>query len=123
MAGIGVPGAAKATPQSGFRAALAFYPACGLKGRFEDGYRPYAPVRVFHGTDDEEVSPRRCSALVEKAREIGGDVAIRLYHGATHGFDDPSPKRSRLPANAAAAADAIERAVRFFGKELQGRQR
>jgi dienelactone hydrolase len=122
MAGIGVQGGAPPTPQSGFRAALAFYPACGLKGRFEDGYRPYAPVRVFHGTDDEEVSPRRCSALVEKARELGSDIAIRLYDDATHGFDDPSPKRRHLPANATAAADAIARAERFFAKELEGAQ-
>src|SRR6266699_2400448 len=35
---------------AGFRAALAFYPACGLKGQFDGSYRPYAPVQVFHGT-------------------------------------------------------------------------
>src|SRR5205085_12357640 len=40
----------------GFVAALAFYPACGLKGAFEDGYKSYAPVRVFMGLADEEVS-------------------------------------------------------------------
>ena len=34
------------TPTTGFRGALAFYPACGLKGQFEDGVVPYAP-RVF----------------------------------------------------------------------------
>jgi dienelactone hydrolase len=121
MAGIGAPGGAKATPQTGFRAALAFYPACGLKGRFDDGYRPYAPVRVLHGSDDEEVSPRRCRAFVRKAREHGGDIAIHVYDGATHGFDDPSRKRQRIEANASAAEDAIERAQRFFAEALEGR--
>jgi carboxymethylenebutenolidase len=120
LAGSGAPGLAKTSPETGFRAGLAFYPACGLKGRFEDGYRPYAPVRVFHGADDEEVSPRRCRALVRKSRALGGDIAIRVYEGATHGFDDPSRKRRRIPANAAAAKDAIERALRFFARELGG---
>jgi carboxymethylenebutenolidase len=112
-AGIAAP-----TPATGFRAALALYPACGLKGRFEDGYRPYAPVRIFHGTDDEEVSPRRCGALVKKSRALGGDIAIRFYEGATHGFDDPGRKRQRLAANAAAFKDAVARARRFFAREL-----
>jgi carboxymethylenebutenolidase len=114
------PGIAAPTPATGFRAAIAFYPACGLKGRFEAGYRPYAPVRVFHGTDDEEVSPRRCGTFVERSRSLGGDIAIRFYEGATHGFDDPGRKRQRIPANAAAFADAVERAQHFFARELEG---
>ncbi|HEY7549531.1 MAG TPA: dienelactone hydrolase family protein [Hyphomicrobiaceae bacterium] len=116
---IDAPGISMPTPTSGFRAALAFYPACGLKGRFQAGYRPYAPVRVFHGTADEEVSPRRCSRLVERGRALGGDTRIELYDEATHGFDDPSPKRRRIPANAAAAEDAVNRALRFFAEALQ----
>jgi carboxymethylenebutenolidase len=116
---IGAPGIETPTPATGFRAAVAFYPACGLKGRFEAGYRPYAPVRVFHGTADEEVSPRRCRRLVERARALGGDMRIDLYDGATHGFDDPSRKRRRLPANAAAAEAAANRALRFFAEALQ----
>jgi carboxymethylenebutenolidase len=111
--GIGAP-----TRATGFRAALAFYPACGLKGRFDAGYRPYAPARIFHGTDDEEVSPRLCGALVERSRARGGDIQIRLYEGATHGFDDPGRKRQRIPANAAAFDDAVARAQRFFAHEL-----
>jgi dienelactone hydrolase len=121
MAGIGAPGPARPTPQTAFRAALALYPACGLKGRFDDGYRPYAPVQVLHGTDDEEVSWRRCDAFVASSRALGGDIRIYIYDGATHGFDDPSRKRRRLPSNAAAAADATDRAVRFFAKELADR--
>ncbi len=88
---------ARPTPATGFRAALAFYPACGLRGRFDGGYRPYAPVRIFHGTDDEEVSPRRCGTLVEKSRALGGDMRIRVYEGAT-----PRLRRSRPQAPAPA---------------------
>jgi len=115
--------AAMATsPQrSGFAAALAFYPACGLKGQFETGYTPYAPVRVFMGDADEEVSPKRCKALIDASRAAGGDITIRLYPGATHSFDDPGAKRQKVEANAAATDDAVERALRFFRRELGGR--
>src|SRR5437879_6053159 len=95
------PRAPRACPQwccctaaPGFRAWLAFYPACGLRGNFDTtGYRPYAQVRVFHGSADEEVSPRRCASFVEKSRAQGGEIAIKVYPGATHDFDDPGRRR------------------------------
>jgi len=114
MAEGSTPGSAK-----GFTAALAFYPACGLKGQFDDGYRPYSPVRVFHGTADEEVSYKRCQKLIEKSHAQGGDITIKLYAGANHGFDDPGRKRQSVKANADATADARERAQRFFAMQLR----
>jgi dienelactone hydrolase len=102
----------------GFRAALAFYPACRLKGAFDRGYRPYAPVTVLQGIDDEEVSARVCASLVERSRSEGGMIAIKLYPGATHDFDDPGRRRQSVEANAAAAADAINRALLFFRRNL-----
>jgi carboxymethylenebutenolidase len=119
---VDAPGIENPTPKTGFRAALIFYPACGLKEHFDEkGYVPYAPVRVFHGTGDEEVSPRKCSKLVERSRTLGGDISIQLYRGATHGFDDPNSKRQRLDANAEAREDAIARSVRFFARQLKAR--
>jgi carboxymethylenebutenolidase len=103
----------------GFVAALAFYPACGLKDQFENGYKPYAPVRVLMGLADEEVSPKRCKALVDASRAEGGDIAITLYPGATHSFDDPSTKRQKVEANADATEDAVARAVRFLADKLR----
>jgi len=104
----------------GFRAAVAFYPACGLKGQFQDSYLPYAPVRVFHGTADEEVSPRRCGDLVERSRADGGAIEIRFYPGATHSFDDPGNKRQSIAANVIATEDAVARSLRFFADQLGG---
>jgi dienelactone hydrolase len=115
------PGIDRPTPQTGFRAAVVFYPACGLKGRFDDGYVPYAPVRVYHGTADEEVSHRVCGRLVKRSREDGGDIEIHYYKEATHSFDDPGRRRQRVAANADATEDVIDRAEQFFARELRGR--
>lgn len=108
--------------QTGFAAAISFYPACGLKGAFEAGYRSYAPVRVFMGAADEEVSPRRCESLVTASRQSGGDIEITMYPGATHGFDDPGAKRQSVAANADATDDAIARAVSFLAGKLGTRR-
>jgi carboxymethylenebutenolidase len=108
------------TPVSGFRAALAFYPGCGLKGTFDaKPFHPYAPVLVLQGTGDEEVSYRRCVTLVERSREGGGDVAITLYPGATHSFDAPTEMRQNIQANAEARRDALMRAHDFFVRYLE----
>jgi dienelactone hydrolase len=116
------PGMDHPNPRTGFRAALIFYPACALKGQFEpEGYLPYAPVHVFHGTADQETSASRCATLVERSRNLGGEIAVTLYPGATHGFDDPSRKRQRNPANATATEDAVEKARDFFALHLEGR--
>ena len=116
------PGAVMRSPVTGFRGALALYPACGLKGMFtEGGYRPYAPVRVLMGDADEEVSPKRCAALVDKSRAEGGDIEIHLYPGATHDFDDPGRTRQSVDANVAAKTDAMEQAESFFAKLIAGK--
>ena len=109
-------------PKLGFRAALALYPACGLKGFFDAGYLPYAPVRVLQGDADEEVSPRRCAAFVERSRAVGGNIDITLYPGATHDFDDPGARRQSLKANVAAKVDALMQAQAFFAEQVRGGQ-
>jgi dienelactone hydrolase len=101
----------------GFRAALVFYAGCGLRGHFDaQGYRPYATVLAFHGTADEETSPQRCRRLVERSRSRGGDISLKLYPGASHGFDDPG--RQKEPANRAATADAKASAEALFERIL-----
>lgn len=113
------PGIVSPTPATGFRGAVVFYPACGLKQQFDDGIIPYAPVRVFQGTADAEVSPKRCAALVAKSRAAGGDIQLELYPDAVHGFDDPSPQRQSDEANAAATRDATAQAKAFFAGLLR----
>jgi len=111
------PGLVTPTPATGFRAALLFYPGCRIQARTD--YRPYAPVLLFIGSEDEEVSPLPCRQLAEQVRSRGdGDLELVWYPGATHAFDDPGRRRQRLEANRSARADAMERAVRFFGQHL-----
>src|SRR5215510_9140926 len=101
----------------GFRGALVFYAGCGLRGHFDaQGYRPYATVLAFHGTADEETSPRLCQKLVERSRTLGGDITLKLYPGASHGFDDPG--RQNEPANRAATTDAKATSEALFARIL-----
>jgi carboxymethylenebutenolidase len=113
------PARATLPPQGGFRGALAFYPACALKGQFDDGLVPYAPVRMLIGTADEEVSPAVCAELTARSRARSGDLAITLYSGATHDFDDPGVNRRGRYANAIAWQDAAGRAIAFFARLLR----
>lgn len=101
-----------------FRAGLAFYPGCGLDNKFPRGYTPYAPVHIFIGTADEEVSPQKCETLVQASRNSGNNIEITVYPDATHDFDDPGAKRQGVPANVAATADATTKAVSFMGQYL-----
>jgi carboxymethylenebutenolidase len=106
-------------PDAGFRAALAFYPGCGLNDAFRDGYTAYAPVQILIGTSDEEVSPQRCEALVADNRRPDNPLAMTVYQQATHDFDDPGTKRQSVAANVAALGDATKTAAAFMGQWLK----
>jgi dienelactone hydrolase len=113
------PGISNPTPATGFRAALVFYAGCALHERYDaKGYLPYTKVLAFHGMADRETLYSRCQRLVERSRSKGGDISIKLYPGATHSFDDPGQRRQRVPANAAATADAIASSEALFEQIL-----
>ena len=92
-----------------FRAALVFYPGCGPKALLSRRVATDAPVWVFLGSADEEVSPTACAEVL--AHASGGPVAVTTYPGATHDFDDPGTSRQSDAANRAAKADAMARAA------------
>jgi len=91
-----------------FRAALVLYPGCGPKALLSRHVAVDAPVWVFLGAADEEVSPGVCVDVLGRAS--GGPVSVTTYPGATHDFDDPGTARQSEPANRAAKADAMARA-------------
>jgi dienelactone hydrolase len=111
-------GIANPSPASGFRAALTFYPGCGMEA-IQGAYMPYAPIQMFVGTQDEEVSAKRCIAWEKRVLSAGGSIELTAYEGAQHDFDDPSASRQRNEANAAATRDAVRRSEEFFGRQLK----
>lgn len=106
----------------GFRAAIALYPGCLLKKRFDKkGYKPYAPVRLFMGSADKGASPTTCKTLVERSRKARGDIDLTLYEGAGHGFDEPGRRNQGVEPNAQATADVRTKAAVFFEQALASR--
>jgi dienelactone hydrolase len=119
--GIYNPALDNATPETGFRAGMAFYPGCGKRALFDDGrYLTYAPLIAFLGGADEEVSPDICTHVLEKAQATGGSrVEFIVYPDATHNFDDPGEAHQRIEANHTATVAAKEKAEAFFRAALR----
>ena len=97
--------------KGGFRATLAFYPGCGREALLENAVATSAPLTLFLGSDDEEISPQICQHVAQRSIDAGTAVFVALYPGATHDFDDPGKKRQSVPGNAAAKADAMTQAI------------
>jgi carboxymethylenebutenolidase len=110
------PGIAQPTPETGFRAALAEYPGCGMdaiKGR----YHSYAPLLMMIAAADEEVSPQVCEAFARRAKTSGNLESV-VFEGAEHNFDDPGKTKQSNPANRRATEEAMRRAESFFRARL-----
>ena len=106
------PGISQPTPETGFRAALAEYPGCGMdaiKGR----YHSYAPLLMMIASADEEVSPQVCEAFARRAKPAGNLESV-VFEGAEHNFDDPGKTKQSNPANRHATEEAMRRAESFF---------
>jgi dienelactone hydrolase len=104
-------GARQGARQDGFRGALAFYPGCGRRALSDIVIATSAPIAMYLGSDDEEVSPTICQHVADRSRAAGSRIDLTLYQGATHDFDDPGEKRQSVPANAAAKDDAMKRSL------------
>jgi len=99
--------------KSGFRAALAFYPGCGRDALLDAEIATTAPIAMFLGSNDEEVSPAICQRVAERSIAAGSKIDVTLYLGATHDFDDPGEKRQSVPGNQAAKAESMAKAAAF----------
>ncbi|WBL82058.1 dienelactone hydrolase family protein [Bradyrhizobium xenonodulans] len=96
---------------AGYRGALAFYPGCGRKALVAPIISSAAPIAMFLGADDEEVSPQTCQQFADRSRQAGSPIDVTVYRGATHGFDEPSSRRQSTPGNQAAMNDVLVKAV------------
>jgi dienelactone hydrolase len=124
---------------AGFAAAVALYPACGVRiggwnGATGGGvYRPTAPLLILIGALDDWTPAEPCRRLTEAARAAGYPVAIKIYPGAHHAFDSGNPVRyvaARINANAPSGrgattggepqawSDSIGEVAAFFAQHL-----
>ena len=113
------PGMQNPTPEFGFRAALAFYPGCGLQDHYKKAYRTYAPVFLAIGAMTKKFLPSSASSSTkpENAMAIGSNLfCIREQ---THDFDDPGRQKQSIAANRNAKADSMRRAEAFFARYLK----
>jgi dienelactone hydrolase len=94
-----------AANDAAFRAVVAFYPAVTCSGPDN--------TLILIGDADDWTPSSRCR---------GGATNVKIYPGATHGFDSRAPDRiylgHHMSYNAAATADAIDRTHRFFSSRL-----
>ncbi len=67
-----------------FRAAVAFYPFCDVTDVFE------TPLLILIGGADDWTPASLCQGAVAAARQMNSPapVAIKVYPGAVHGYDD-----------------------------------
>lgn len=124
--------------REGFVAAVALYPGCARRlGDWRADstgvYKPVAPVLILIGEKDDWTPAEPCRKLAEAAQNAGHPVAIKIYPGAHHSFDNGNPTRyvaTRVNANspgglgattggnAEAWADSIREVLAFFGRHL-----
>jgi dienelactone hydrolase len=68
-----------------FRAFFPFYPNCNAA--FPERNRVSAPVRIHTGEADDWTPAKPCAELAAALKAAGQDVAIHVYPGANHAFD------------------------------------
>ncbi len=84
----GLPSNVPALLKPSYRANLTSDPQNPLRVRLRqnavDEWRPYAPLRVYHSPDDEEVPYEFALESVERLRSLGADVTVRTVPGFDH---------------------------------------
>lgn len=76
-----------APPNVMLAAHLPFYAACNFELEDEMNVGP-APIRAFHGEEDDWTPVAPCKEYLEKLKEEGHDAEIFVYPGARHSFDN-----------------------------------
>lgn len=71
--------------QPAFRAFFPFYPYCNTV--FPERDKVSAPVRIHTGAADDWTPAKPCADLAASLKASGQDVAISVYTGAFHSFD------------------------------------
>lgn len=97
-----------------FAAFLAVYPSgCNAKLLGEERASPQ-PLRIFHGTADDQTIIDPCREYVARLRAYGQDVALLEYRDAAHGFDIRVPVRFQPPVISGRNCTYVEQAPGSF---------
>ncbi|HKY54647.1 MAG TPA: dienelactone hydrolase family protein [Anaerolineales bacterium] len=115
----------KFAADSSFKAAVAFYPDCGLSNAFggirRNTWKPYAPFVILHGSADTVANPTTCMTRVLSAQQLGAtNVTINIFENAQHHFDGAKQVTdafTQYGVDAKIAADA--QIMHFFGTHLR----
>lgn len=118
-----------------FRAAVAFYPGCLSLSRARTPYRPYAPLLLLAGEEDDWTPAAPCVELTASAKRAGAIMDIVTYPGAHHSFDrvnlpvryrpnvrnpnQPDGRGATVGEHPEAREDAVRRTLEFFAKSLK----
>lgn len=97
-----------------FKAAVAFYPGCGLYNAFGgiagSTWAPYSPLAIQHGTEDALFTDGKCTTRVSRATQAGASVSLTPYTGAKHSFDNAAAVANgftQADVSAKSSADAV----------------
>jgi dienelactone hydrolase len=73
-----------------FRAFFAISPFCRIEFAGAD-LQPYAAERIYIGERDDMAPATACVQMAKFLGDAGGDVSVKVYPGAEHGFDYVPP--------------------------------
>lgn len=99
-----------------FRSAVALYPGCKKLSTL--GWSARVPTLILIGANDDWTPAKACEQMVAGARGRSAQVAITVYPGAYHGFDEPDMP-VRVLSGVASSADGSGRVHR--GTNLEAR--
>jgi len=104
-----------------FRAAIAYYPSCGIPTASMT-----APTLVLIGEADDWTPAERCGGMVAHSRPDGAAITLIVYPGAYHAFDVAELKPGVrflgrwVEYNEPAAKDGEEKTRAFLAANLDG---
>jgi len=88
-----------AAAESGFNAAIAFYPGCTSRNKKADSFHPYAPLLLLIGEADDWTPAAPCKALAASVAARGEPMHIVTYPDTFHDFDSPALTAPRVRAD------------------------
>jgi|HubBroStandDraft_6_1064221.scaffolds.fasta_scaffold66156_5 dienelactone hydrolase len=84
-----------------FRAFFAISPFCRIELAGAE-LQPYAPERIYVGERDDMAPVAACVKMAKFLDNAGGDVSVKVYPGAEHGFDYVPPAMVTPPLDSEA---------------------